>query len=93
MVQFTSVIEQGREEPPNTAPLRKVYDVHPVTALQCEASAGGRVRVVMVSGPGVEGGEEVPYKTPIGILFGSSIRDSTNCRIMSWQKERVGTDE
>jgi hypothetical protein len=57
-----------------------------------QAQVGG-VCIVMVSGLGVEGGEEVSYKTPIGILFGSSIRDSTNCRIMSWQKERVGTDE
>ena len=32
MVQFTSVIELGTEEPPNTAPPPGIYDVHPPSA-------------------------------------------------------------
>jgi hypothetical protein len=40
----------------------------------------GGVRIEVVNGPC---GEEVPYKAPIGILYGLSIRDSTNRRITS----------
>ena len=47
MVQFTSVIDQGREEPPNTAPPRGICDVHPPSARPIGQSgrAGGSRRV------------------------------------------------
>jgi hypothetical protein len=36
--------------------------------------------------------EGVLYKTLIGILYGLSIRDSTNCRIMSWAFNSLSTN-
>jgi hypothetical protein len=52
-----------------------------VQCRECERRMRGRILVV--SGLCGEGGEQVPYKAPIGILYGLSIRDSTNRRITS----------